>query len=57
MSDATINKKDVDPIGNNDNASGYANKEISTSSTELVTMTTLEVDDKAKKKGYLSHPL
>ena len=55
MSDATINKKDVDPISNNDNASGHANNEINTSSTDhRVTMTTLE--DKGKK-GHLSHLL
>ena len=57
MSDATINKKDVDPISNNDNAPGYANNEINTSSTDhRVTMTTLEVEDKGKKR-HLSHLL
>ena len=49
MSDATINKKDVDPISNKDDASGYGNNEINTSSTDhRVTMTTLEVEDKGK---------
>ena len=49
MSDATINKKDVDPISNNDNASGSANNEINTSSTDhRVTMKT-----RVKKDTYL----
>jgi hypothetical protein len=54
MPEATINKKKVDPIGDNDNTSGYANNEIDTSSTDHhVTMTTLEVEDKRKKDTYI----
>jgi hypothetical protein len=54
MPEATINKKNVDPIGDNDNTSGYANNEINTSSTDHhATMTTLEVEDKRKKGTYI----
>jgi hypothetical protein len=45
----------VDPIGDNDNTSGYANNEINTSSTDHhATTTTLEVEDKRKKKALIS---
>lgn len=55
---ATINKKNVDSIDDNDNTSGYANNDINTSCADHhVTMTTIEVEERARKKRHLPHLL